>query len=257
MSTFILNTRAEFLKAKGTAVIWITLIAAIFVPVIDFIICLERPDVMTHRMQPGFWLPYLQFVWKNTAAIIVPIYAILITSLIVQIEYRNNTWKQVYASPRRFGDIFFSKLIVINTLVLSFFILFSLFFILSGTAVGLANNAYHVSDYPIPFAEIAATAARIYLGILPVIAIQYWLSLRFKNFATPLGIGMGLWITGVVLLDWDKIIYYPYMYAPLMFFSDFSKHPEKLPQLIINSSVCLVIGLLFGAWNIRNLKEKG
>ncbi|MCR8556969.1 ABC transporter permease [Mucilaginibacter sp. BJC16-A38] len=257
MNNFFLNTRAEFLKAKRTSVTGITLIAALFVPVIDFIICLERPDVMTHRMQPGFWLPYLQFVWKNTAAIIVPIYTILITSLIVQVEYRNNTWKQVYASPRRFGDIFFSKLIVIGTLVLSFFLLFSLFFILSGTAVGMANNAYHVSANPIPFTEIIATAARIYLGILPVMAIQYWLSLRFKNFATPLGIGMALWISGIVLLDWDKIIYYPYMYAPLMFFSDFSKHPEKLPQLIINSSVCLVIALLFGAWNIRNQKEKG
>ncbi|SHM92127.1 ABC transporter permease [Mucilaginibacter sp. OK098] len=257
MNKFISNTHAEFLKSKGTAVIWITIVAAIFVPVIDFIICLERPDVMINRMQPGFWLPYLQFVWKNTAAIIVPIYTILITSLIVQIEYRNNTWKQVYASPRKFGDIFFSKLIVINALVFLFFVLFSLFFTLSGLAVGMVNTAYRVSDNPIPFEAVTALAGRVYLGIVPVMAIQYWLSLRFKNFVIPLGIGIGLWISGVVLLDWDKIIYYPYMYAPLMFFTDFTNHPESLSKLVVNSSVCFVLALLLGAWNIRRLKEKG
>jgi len=257
MNQFILNTRAEFLKSKRTAVIWITIVAAIFVPVIDFIICLERPDVMISKMQPDFWSPYLHFVWKNTAAIIVPIYTMLIASLIVQIEYRNNTWKQVYASPRKFLDIFFSKLIVINALVFLFFVLFSLFFILSGMAVGVVNTAYHVSDNPIPFEAIAALAGRVYLGIIPVMAIQYWLSLRFKNFVIPLGVGIGLWISGVVLLDWDKIVYYPYMYAPLMFFTDFSKHPETLSTLVINSSVCFVLALLLSAGDIRRLKEKG
>jgi hypothetical protein len=128
---------------------------------------------------------------------------------------------------------------------------------ISGMAAGMANPAYHVSDHAIPFAAIIGIAARIYLGIIPVMAIQYWLSLRFKNFVISLGIGMGLWISGVVLLDWDKIIYYPYMYAPLMFFTDFSRHPETLSKLIINSSVCFVLALLFGAWNIRCLKEKG
>jgi hypothetical protein len=93
--------------------------------------------------------------------------------------------------------------------------------------------------------------------IIPVMAIQYWLNLRFKNFAIPLGIGIGLWISGIVLLDWDKIIYYPYMYAPLMFFTDFAKHPETLSKLVINSSFCFVLALLLGTWDIRRLKEKG
>ena len=98
---------------------------------------------------------------------------------------------------------------------------------------------------------------RVYIGILGVTAIQYWLSTRVRNFAIPLGIGFGLWAAGLALMDWDKIIYYPYMYATLLFFNDSSQHPGEYLTLITCSLICFPTTLFLGFYNIYRLKEKG
>src|SRR5450432_3168395 len=51
---------------------------------------------------------------------------ILAASLITQIEYKNNTWKQLHSLPLSFTTIFFSKLAVIIVMVLQFFIWFNI-----------------------------------------------------------------------------------------------------------------------------------
>src|SRR5258708_2689498 len=99
-NTFLISTTTEFLKVRRTSVIWLTLLAAAFMPVINFFICIERPDVMVAKFMPDPWAVFLRFSWKNTVTIILPMFVILVNSMVLQIEYRNNTWKQVYASPR-------------------------------------------------------------------------------------------------------------------------------------------------------------
>lgn len=114
---FFANTSAEFIKTKRSFALWLTILAAAFIPAINAIILLERPEMLLTKFEQTPWLTFLRFNWKNVAAVILPMYIILITNLVVQIEFRNNTWKQVYASPRSFADIFFSKLLVIQALV--------------------------------------------------------------------------------------------------------------------------------------------
>lgn len=254
---FLLNTRAELLKTKRTPVIWLTLLAALFIPVINVIICIERPDAMVPKFQATPWLSFLRFTWKNVSAIILPMFVILLTSLFVQIEYRNNTWKQVYTLPRKFVDVFFSKFLVIHLVLLVFFGFFSLNILLAGLVVHWLNKGYPLTLSTFPWEALVIVGFRIYVGILPVTAIQYWLSLRFRNFIVPLGVGIGLWIVGIVLLDWEKIIYYPYMYAPLLYFTDFTQYPDHLQILIVNALLTFIAFLILGFWDIYKRPERG
>jgi hypothetical protein len=254
---FFLNTRGEFLKSKRSFAYWLTLLAALFIPFISCIILIERPDAMLPKFQTDPWLTFLRFNWKNVAAVILPMYIILITNLIVQIEFRSNTWKQVYATPRTFADIFFSKFVVIHTLIFLFIICFNLFIVFSGLMVNLINNSYPLLFDTIHWKIMFTMTCRIYVGTLAVTAIQYWLSLRFRNFIVPLGIGIGLWITGIVLMDWEKIIYYPYIYSAFMFFTDFDKHPDDLTKLLLNSLISFAGALILSFWDVNRLRERG
>ncbi|MDO8994873.1 ABC transporter permease [Daejeonella sp.] len=257
MKRFFLNTKTEFLKSKGTAAVWLTILAALFIPVIYAMVCLERPDVMVKKINSDPWMAFLRMNWKNVAAVILPLYCVLMTSLIIQIEYRNNTWKQVYTLPRKFADVFFSKFIVIHSFLIGFILLFSSAIIISGLSVARLNPAYHLLSKDIPWMMLLIIASRIYLGLFAITIVQYWLSLRFKNFVVSLGIGMGLWITGIVLMDWDKIVYYPYMYSTFMFFTDFDKNPETLVQLSLCSIISSVLFLTLSFRDIYLLPERG
>jgi hypothetical protein len=214
---FFYNTKAEFLKLRRTSALWLKLLASAFIPVINCLICIERPTDMMPKFRTDSWLVFFHFTMKNTAAVILPFYVILMVSQVLQIEYRNATWKQVYTTPRKYADIFFSKLIVVHALIISFLLLFNCFTLLSATVINLVRPRFSFLTAPIPWFIILSTTARVYVGILGVSAIQYWLSTRYRNFVIPLGLGFGLWAAGLALMEWDKIIYYPYMFATLLF----------------------------------------
>jgi len=256
-NTFALNTKAEFLKTKRTAAIWLTALTAAFLPAINGLILINRPDVFVPKLHTDPWLILFYMIWKNGSAVILPIFVIMINTVIVQIEYRNNTWKQVYASPRSYADIFFSKFVVVNLFLVIFFVLFTLFTVLSGYAVNLFHSGYLFSSHSFRFDAMLTVISRVYAGILGVTAIQYWLSMRFKNFTIPIGIGVGLWIAGLVLMDWDKIVWYPYMYSSLMFFLSVPNHYGTFSLIIVNAAACFVIAVLLGFRNICMQKERG
>jgi len=254
---FSLNIQSEFLKCRHTAALWLTLIAAAFLPTINCLILIERPIFFLAKFQQQPWISFLHMNWKNGASVILPLFVILINNAIAQVEYKNNTWKQVYASPRKYADIFFSKFIVVQVLLLVFFLLFSLLIILSGYTASLLQNGYPFSSHAVPFHLIFILITRLYVAILGVSAIQYWLGIRFRNFIVPLGIGIGLWVTGLVLMDWENIVYYPYMYSTLLFFIDAPKHLGTLPLLLTNSVVCFLVAISLAFWNIYSLKQRG
>ncbi len=235
---------------------WLTLAGAAFIPILFFLIYVLKPDHFVKELSADPWQFHLYQSWQSASVFLLPMYVILTTSLIVQIEYRNNTWKQVYSSPRSYADIYFSKFVVIQAMVLSCFLLFNIFLIISGFAAALVNAQYHFIQKPIPFHNLFLLSAKLYLSSLAITSIQYWLSLRLKNYIAPLGIGLALLITGIIILRWDKVYYYPYAYTALSFFR--GANPLASNELSKNEWFSLAwfgIVLLLGFIDIITKKE--
>jgi lantibiotic transport system permease protein len=218
MATLFINIKAEWLKTKRTAAMWLALIGAAFIPFISFLIYTLKPEHFLKVLSADPWQAHIHQSWQAASVFLLPMYVILTTSLIVQIEYRNNTWKQVYASARSYANIYFSKFIVIQVMILSCFILFNVFLLLSGYATSLINAGYHFPQKAVPWNKLLLLTGKLYISSLAITSIQYWLSLRLKNYIAPLGIGLALLIAGLMILQWDKIYYYPYAYTALSFF---------------------------------------
>lgn len=255
---FFLNTKSEILKSKRTLAFWLTIIGAVVIPLVLSLGYNIYAKEFAQDLKVDPWVKHMDNVWQGAAALLLPMYVILVTSLIVQIEYRNNTWKQVYASPRTYADVYFSKFLVINLMIISCFLFFNLLIILSGYITGLIHpDEYSFTREPIPFAKMFRLSSKLYISILAMSAIQYWLSLRFKNFIAAIGIGLGLFITGIFLIEWPKAIYYPYAYTALTYFKDLRKDPAGTSRLEIYSLIWFAVVLMLGFLDTVKRKERG
>ena len=255
--SFLLNTKAEFLKSKKTAAFWLTVIGAAFIPVINVFKCVGRPDYFIPVLQSDPWKVFLEYNWQIASFFLLIMYVILVTSLVVQIEYRNGTWKQVYALPRSYADIFFSKFLVVHVMIAGCFVLFNFFIVVCGYGTALLQDQFQFFFHPVPWSEMISVSVKMYVSVLAILVIQYWLSLRFGNFIIPIGIGLALFTFGFMIRQWEHIDYYPYMYPFLVYFKNPGLPPDMAQKAMIHSLVWSGVGLGVGFLDIANRKGKG
>jgi len=216
--SFIISAQAEVLKTKRTASFWLSILAAAFVPGIFFLVFTFNPgDGAVRDFAAEPWRKIFYLGWEFFSAFALPMYIILISTLIPQIEIKNNTWKQVFASPQSLGNIFFSKFAAIHLMILFCFLLFNVFMILTGVLANLGNSKFPFLHTRIDLLLLLRLSVKTYISILGITAIQYFLSLRFKNFVAPVGIGLALVIGGIVALNlhWVHLYKFPYTYPIL------------------------------------------
>jgi ABC-type transport system involved in multi-copper enzyme maturation permease subunit len=146
--------------------------------------------------------------------------AILVTSLIVQIEYRNNAWKQVNTLPLSLTTIYFSKLAVVLVMMAEFFILFDVAVYVSAIvpATLLGNVSYPRAH--LPLGAFVADTGHYWMASLPIVVAQYVLSLRFRNFLVPVGVGFLTWVGALSALSWKGGYILPYTYTMLAYLRD-------------------------------------
>ncbi|RYG32144.1 MAG: hypothetical protein EOO01_34585, partial [Chitinophagaceae bacterium] len=130
------------IKNKRSAAFWLCLIGSAFIPFIFFLSYAIRPDLNYPRLEAHPWGTHMGKGWQNFSAFLLPMFVILTCSLIPQVEYKNNTWKQVFASPLSIGDIFFSKYLSIIGMVVFLFVMFNIFMLLAGVSANLVFSKY-------------------------------------------------------------------------------------------------------------------
>jgi hypothetical protein len=235
MNEFIRSLQSEWMKTRRTAASWLVVTGAFFIPLIMIIISAVKPDKIPARYQsPVFWQNHFAASWQIMAFLLLPMGVILATSLITQIEYRNNTWKQLHATPQRFGVIFFAKLTVIILMMLQFFLLFNLGIYFSGIIPLLFSKAAQYPPQVFPFAFFLKANLNFFIDCLPIIAFQYLVSLQFKNFMVPLGTGIGLLVAATFAIQWKYGYIVPYTYAALNYFQLRSSAVQPGPSVNIH-----------------------
>jgi len=211
--SYALSFRSEWQKKKRSLSSWLVIIGAVFTPTIIFIYKLTKASTLPQlNATPKFWENLWTSSWESMAIFLLPIGVILASSLITQLEYKNNTWKQVHTTPQHLTTIFFAKLGVIMVMMMQCLVLFAIAVYLSGVLPGLLTGAPYPAE-PVPYKFFADQTALYFIDSLPIIALQYLISLQFKNFLVPVGAGIALWILSVAVLNWQYGYFVPYTYV--------------------------------------------
>jgi len=210
-----ISVRTELIKAKRSSAFWLCLIGSGFIPGIFFLMFVLKPKNFIPRFKVQPWENHFLQGWQSFSAFLLPMFAILICSMILQIEFKNNTWKQVFASPQSLVNIFFSKYITILLMIIFLFIMFNFFMFGNAILANLIYKGYSFLDSSVPWMSLAKMNLKTFIALLGIISFQYWLSMRYKNFIVPIGIGLALLITSLIIMSWEHIYKMPYAYPIL------------------------------------------
>lgn len=209
------SLNSEWLKTKRSAASWLCLIGGFFIPLIFLIISLVKHNTInSYGTNVNIWEAHFTQLWQNMSSFLLPMGVILASSLITQIEYKNNTWKQLFATPQTFTNIYISKFLVILIMIIKFFVFFNIGIVLSGIIPSLLFDG-HFPNQNIPFLFFIKENIKYFLTCLPIIAIQYLISLNFKNFLIPVGIGLLGLIGSLIGLSWKYIYISPFSYCAM------------------------------------------
>ena len=236
--------RSEILKTKRTASFYFTLIAAAATPFLFFIF------VTLDGFEPGEEKDPFNAIFNRfqmTGLVIFPLFVILICTLLPQLEYRNNTWKQVFASPQTKANVFVAKFLNIHLLMWVFLIANFLLMFLVAVSTHFVFPDLNILSQPLNVQRILANYLNAYMSLLAIVSMQFWLGLRFKNFIVPIAIGFGLWLAGtLIILEYHSPygIYFPYSFHV---FANFSQYKSQLNQAEWSSAgyAVLFLGLSF------------
>ncbi len=206
---FIHSLQSEWLKTKRSAASWLCLIGGLFIPVIFLIAFLYKHKSIEGK---GSWIGHYNSLMTNMQMFLLPMGVILASSLITQMEFKNNTWKQLHTTPQSLTIVFISKFTVIALMIIKFFLFFNLGILLSGIIPSLIFKG-KMPEETFPYLFFIKENVKVFICCLPIISIQYLISLQFKNFLVAIGFGLvGLIGTLIGLRNWEQIFVSPFSY---------------------------------------------
>jgi lantibiotic transport system permease protein len=210
-------------------------IGGFFTPSIVIVARLINYDKLpTLYAAEDFWSLLWKNSWESMAIFFLPLGAILSTSLIAQIEYKNNTWKQLHTMPLSYTTIFFAKLAVIVVLMLQFFVLFNIGIYLAAIVPYVLVSGTPYPSQPLPYQDFLRANALYFVDTLPIVALQYLIALRFKNFLVPVGLGFVFWVGALAALTWQFGYVIPYTYPMYNYLASGVQTKAILPTVNIH-----------------------
>jgi hypothetical protein len=237
--SLLISLQSESVKIKRSAAFYLCFIVAAIVPAILFFDVNDDKQVV----QAIAINKYFAMAQQVFNFIFLPLFIILISTLLLQLEYKNNTWKQVLISPQKLINVFLSKFITLHLIILLFLAGFILFLLAGLLTINLLEP--NLIKGELNLQRLLVANANVYVSIFGISAIQFWLALRFKNFIAPLAIGFCLWIMAPLMLfslDWSFGPHYPYSFPIQM--AEMSEMKSK-PDIPLLHMLSISYGLFF------------
>jgi len=213
---FINSIQSEWIKTKRSAASWLCIFGGFFIPTIYTIASLVNGKTLDQNPL-GAWQAHFMQLWQIMSAFLLPMGVVLASSLITQLEYKNNTWKQLMTTPQSLTEIYFAKFSVILLMTFKFFLFFNIGILLSGIIPSLFID-HQFPQAPFPALVFLKQNGLFFITVLPIIAIQYLISLQFKNFMVPIGVGILLLVATLIGNQWEYIYLSPYSFCFLKVF---------------------------------------
>ena len=250
MNNLLTSLRSEILKTRRTASFYFALLAATPIPLIFLLNVLTGGvDREATRIDPLNAM--FELGAERNGILFFPMFVILVCTLLPQIEYRNNTWKQVFASPQTKSNVFIAKFLNINLLILLFLVASIVFMSLAIVATHFFNPALDLLHQPFDLTRLLVRTANTYVTMLALCAFQFWLGLRFRNFIIPIAVGLALWFFGMLMMfefKSDLVDYFPYSFQTSPFIPELQ---TKMTQVGLVSAGYATLFLLLGFLDFR------
>lgn len=252
LSFYISSIKNELIKLKRTFAFWLTIISAILFPILFFIAYFLKHKTNTPGIGINPWEKFMTIQIENSIPFFIPMFIVLITSLIMQIEHKSLGMKHLFALPIPKWSVYFGKLTIVIFAIITTYVYYYIAILLSGLLLGLIHPDLAFLNFQPEHLKYMNILSTSFIASLGIIGIQFWLSFRFQNFIVPLGFGMFLAIIGIILSQAPQSIYFPYSFSVLsVSLGDKMPLTFGISTVTVFSIICFLITSILGFIQIK------
>jgi hypothetical protein len=216
MKGLILSFRSEFYKTRKTMAFWSAILLPLTICTLLFVGFANHADKLASS--PGFmlWLQFAGPIIAIMGTLILPMLIVFEAYSVNNIEHKAETWKTLFSLPISKWSVYSAKYLYALFLVTVCLALFALFTLGFGNLLSIVKPTLRFNEF-----HIESTLARVYfklfLSSLGILSIQFVLSLLFRDFLKPMGIGFMATIAGIIMANvgWSYAYLFPYAHPVL------------------------------------------
>lgn len=190
------SLRADFLKIRRKGIWFLVYLAPIGLVAMQGLNFGLRYDYLSKIYENNLWggLIYNIELFVPMALFLG---CTLVSSLVANVEHQMSSWKQLLALPISRSAVFLSKFALCVLLLTASCVLLPLCTVGLGLLLGF--------EPALPVGRLLSMGFYPYLAAWPLLALQLWLSLAFRNQALPVSIGVAAAILSPFTLDLSTI----------------------------------------------------
>lgn len=233
----------ERLKCKGT-LIWP---AFLLIPVIPILLgsgnYLSNLDLLQSQWY-SLWTQVSLFYAAFFFAPLIGAYC----AFLWRFENFNGCRNTLFSTPVTYHTIYLSKFILVCLLSVLTQIWFTILFLAAGKIIGLPG---------LPSSDIFSWIIRGLAGAFVLAALQFYIAMEIRSFATPIALGLVGGVIGLLAANTRLGLYCPYSQMLLGMNSNKSENVlgQNVSAFFIVCIVYLIVITLFGVWMMK--KRKG
>lgn len=203
--------QAEIRKARNSFALWLSLAGTVANVLIFFIIHYFSSDWMEAGVNP--WQGYVNGHYAGVAFMMLPLYVIILCSLVTFMEHRQRMWGNLFTMAVSKRNLYWSKQFFTLLLFAAAHILFIIGLLFSGLLMGVVRPETGLLTKAPDFVQLFSLAFQTVWSVLGLLALHFWISWRFQHFIIPLLIGiLGFVVVSFLGPDWYGSNFIPYAY---------------------------------------------
>lgn len=179
ISFYISSIKNECIKLKRTFAFWLTIFSAILFPILFFIAFFIKHKTNAPKIGVNPWNYFMTVQIENSTPFFIPMFIVLITGLIMQIEHKSLGIKYLFALPIPKWSIYFGKLTIVIFAITTTYIYYYLAILLSGFLLGLIHPDLAFLNFQPEHLKYIKMLLTSFVASLGIIGIQFWLSFRY------------------------------------------------------------------------------
>ncbi|WP_067624140.1 ABC transporter permease [Alicyclobacillus acidiphilus] len=228
--------QAEWMKIRKSSIWFPVILAPVLAIAIGFMASHHRAGMQSLSEDP--WNGYYFIVVMAYSLLMLPLMTGVLCSLMCRLEHLSGGWKQILAFPIPRTTIYAVKFLY----VFAFVALAQILVLLGVVSTGV--GVLHIMT-PIPWNMLFRSILGGWIAIIPLIALQLWVSTWWKSFGAPFAVNVILTIPGVAVAHSSRFgPVYPWaqpMLAMMPGGHHFLDMTTKTTSTIIISGVVLIL----------------
>jgi len=208
---------------------WSAVLLPLLLCLLVFVGFYSKSGQLSHQPGMVLWIQFSAVILGSMGSLILPMLIVFIAYSVNSIEHKADTWKTLFSLPISKFSVYAAKYLYAFFLVFLCLTLFVLFTLGLGNLLSVLKPELKFNEYSI-MGLLTQVYFKLFLSALGILSIQFLLSLLFRDFLKPMGIGFVATITGVILAanNWKYDYLFPYSH-PMLAIKTMEEGVKKVP----------------------------